>query len=73
MLGMKLFSARFVNNSNDFEDAVKLSRLLGITTETELRVILNKFFKHESIRERNKNNSNMIGRFMRQLVEEIKK
>lgn len=70
MLAMKLFSAR-MGTSEDFDDAWKLSQELGIKTEGQLRNILSEFFRQDSIRDRNKRHSNIIGKFIRNLSEEL--
>ena len=71
MLAMKLYAAR-LRTSSDFDDAYSLCKLMGITTGTELRAILTKFFKHESIRLRNKTDGNTIGRFINKLSEALR-
>lgn len=68
MLAMKLYSARL---SKDLEDAVELARLLGITNEHQLDIILKDFFKLDSVRGRNSSNKNIIGRFKAEVASKI--
>jgi len=70
MLAMKIYAAR-LDGSSDFEDAVALCEILQIANKMQLQSILTKYFKRESIRERNKLNSNVIGRFISRLAGHI--
>jgi hypothetical protein len=64
MLAMKLFAARTVKGSSDLVDSVELCKMIGIVTREEMLGVLRKYFKKESIRERNMLNGNIIGRFV---------
>lgn len=70
MLAMKLYSARY--GTEDFNDAVKLALMQNITSRIQLYDILKAYFKEKSIRERNKYNKNIIGRFIEDVEHEIK-
>jgi len=72
LLAMKLFSSR---DDKDFEDAVLLAEQLGLYKKKDFNGLLRRYFKDNSVNQRNKskNHYNGINDFIKNLVNKLNK
>ena len=74
LLAMKIFAARLEEDKSDLEHAKVLCKALGISGRLQLESVLKKYFKEESIKNKNRarNTRNATHNFIDVLVKELK-